>query len=265
MVFIVLGGGCYGTFYTRQLMRAADAGAMPRPEIVVVDHNTQPQVLRELGADARVRLVRQDWEPFFEDYFSTLSAAASDQIVPPPFTPHLAVSWLLKTVRAARPDVHWDVEPFRRLPATPFERQSDNCTLVASHADWICPVHCIEPAICPKTRGPRDWDMADTARAFARELGTVGQPVDQVHLLQCLHLTHGVGTYSAAALLQARAAMQSAAITTGSTLRVLVGTVSHCHGAMHLISGRLGTDTVSRPGTSAIRADATISRGSIYK
>lgn len=251
MRFIILGGGCYGTFYTRQLLRAADAGAIPQPDVVVVDHNVAPAAIADYGADARVRHARAEWEDFFADYLAALPAAADDQIVPPPFTPHLALSWLLRTLETDSPAMTWEIEPFRVLPATPWANQSAEGTLTASHADWICPVHCIEPDICPKTRGPRDWDMADTARTLAQALKDHGQTVDQIHLLQCLHFTHGVGAYPAAALLSARRQLQAASVGRERPIRALVGTVSRCHGAMHLLKGHAGTDTVSPHGTTS--------------
>lgn len=250
MVFVIFGGGCYGTFYTRQLLRAADAGALTDPEIIVIDRNDTPKLATELPYDSRVRLIRNAWEPFLEDYLGSLSDDADDQIVPPPFTPHLAVAWLLGAVRRARPDVTWTVEPFALLPATPFQRQADNGTLTVSHADWICPVHCIEPAVCPETRGPRFWDMSETVKAFARSLNGAGQSIEQVHLLQCLHFTHGVGTYAAAGLPAALRQLQAVTPSIDAPSRALIGTVSRCHGALHLLSGSVGTDTVSRNGTS---------------
>lgn len=242
----MLGGGCYGSFYTRQLIRAADAQAIPQPEIVVVDHNAQPQVTT-FASDPRVRIVRQDWEPFFEDYLAGLDANTDDQIVPPPFTPHLALSWLMSALRREKSDRDWQIEPFTVLPKTPFVHHTEIGTLTASHADWVCPIHCIEPEQCPKTRGPRDWDMANTARTLARSLGQAGQPVAQVHLLQCLHFTHGVGTYPAAALIRAFQEIGAVQLPAHAPIRVLVGTVSRCHGAMHLLKGVAGTDTVSPP------------------
>jgi hypothetical protein len=249
--FVILGGGCYGTFYTRQLIRAADARAIPRPDIVVVDHGAAPAAIRQHGADPRVRHVRSDWQPFFAQHLAALADDTDDQIVPPPLTPHLAMSWLLDAVAAARPEISWQTEPFGVLPATPFARQAGPGTLTASHADWICPVHCIEPAICPKTRGPRDWDMADTAARLTQQLAAQGQPVDQLHLFQCLHFTHGVGTYPAAALLRARRALSGSRPTRTRPVRALIGTVSRCHGALHLLKGTLGTDTVSPRSTSS--------------
>src|SRR5690606_8052534 len=113
-----------------------------------------------------------------------------------------------------------------------------------SHADWICPVNCIEPARCPKTRGPRYWDLATTIEHWTHALATGGQPITQTHLFQCLHFTHGVGTYPAARVAAARPEM--AAISADETpVRFLVGTVSHCHGAIHLLKAEAGTNTVS--------------------
>jgi hypothetical protein len=251
MRFVVLGGGCYGTFYTRQLLRAADAGAIPipPPDIVVVDHNHAPQVEREGLVDARVHVVRSDWDAFFDAHLGTLAPDADDQLVPPPFTPHLALAWLLRALKQDRPELDWRIEPFSILPVTPFARQAENGTLAASHADWICPIHCIEPDVCPKTRGPRSWDMAETAHELAASLTARGQDVHQVHLLQCLHFTHGVGTYPLADLLRARRQAAQLQSRRNGPVRVLVGTVSRCHGAMHLLTGGYGTDTVSPQST----------------
>ena len=241
MRFVVLGGGCYGTFYARQLLRAADAGALRLDEAIVVDREPACRAAREL-TDARVRVDARAWETFLDDYLATLDPHADDAIVPPPFTPHLALAWLLAALRAARPDVHWGSEPFAAMPGTPFERQSPGGPLLLSHADWICPVHCIEPGTCPKTRGPRHWDAADTARDLAHRLARAGQPVEQVQLFCCHHLTHGVGTYPAARLLHARREILAALRDEHpATLRFIVGTVSRCHGALHILTAAHGT------------------------
>ena len=244
MRFVIIGGGCYGTFYTRQLLRAADEGAIEKPEILVVDHGSQPEVVG-LARDERVQVVSADWDDFFDHYFAARAGSDDDQIVPPPFTPHVALRWLLRALPKAGA-MKWSIEPFRSLPQTPFVQQSDNGTLNASHADWLCPVHCIEPDTCPHTRGPRDWDMAETARTFARTLAAAGQPVSQVHVFRCLHLTHGVGCYPAGDLVRAFTEMRTLFPPAGEAVYALVATVSHCHGTLHLLKGEAGTDTVSR-------------------
>ena len=239
--FIVFGGGCYGSFYARQLIRAADAGTAVG-EIIIVDHNESPPA-RQLDSPL-LTFAAQDWDGFCDQYFGTLSPSASDHIVPPPFTPHLALRWLLRTVPRDRPDVSWELEPFMRLPGTPYQRQQPGGPLTLSHADWTCPVHCVEPALCPVTKGPRYWDLADTVTLWADALSDARQSVQQIHLFQCLHFTHGVGTYPAARVVAARRSLAAAQVRPGEPARFLVGTVSRCHGAINLVKAVAGTDTV---------------------
>ena len=247
MRFVIFGGGCYGSFYARQLLRAQAAGAASVSEIVIVDRNREPPAHRALQSPL-LRFVEQDWDGFCDSYFGTLPVAADDQIVPPPFTPHLALAWLLRRLRAELPRLQWSTEPLRTLPGTPFQQQSAEGTATLSHADWLCPVHCIEPSICPKTRALRDWDMAETVAVWRDALMEAGQPIAQVHLFQCLHYTHGVGTYPAAKVIGALREVSSEASSGGGT-RYLIGTISRCHGAVHLLRAQAGTDTVS-PGSA---------------
>lgn len=243
MRFVVLGGGCYGSFYARQLLRADAAGAVTLDAVLVVDRDAQCRAARELH-DPRIHVVARDWAEFLDEFVESLEPDADDTIVPPPFTPHLALAWLLSALRRERPDLRWDLEPFRALPGTPFERQSPGGPLLLSHADWVCPVHCIEPDTCPKTRGPRHWDMARTAEQLAERLTRHGQAVHHVQLFCCHHLTHGVGGYPARRLPEARRALLAAAGTIESeddALRFIVGTVSRCHGALNLLTAELGT------------------------
>ena len=76
MRFIVLGGGCYGTFYSRQLLRARDAGALDVAEIIVLDHNRQCQAARELPPDPVVTFAVSDWEPWLDQYWSALDPSS---------------------------------------------------------------------------------------------------------------------------------------------------------------------------------------------
>jgi hypothetical protein len=241
--FIIFGGGCYGTFYARQLLRARAAGALVVDDIAVIDHSEHPRAAELLDETAPLRIVQADWADFLDTHFAA-GAGDGEHLVPPPFTPHLAVGWLLRSLERMFPDAHFAPQPFAALPGTPFQDQRAHGTLAVSHADWLCPVNCIEPARCPATRGPRDWDMDRTVRFFARDLDNAGQPVARVCLFHCHHLAWGVGTYPAQALVDAREALRQD-IAGSKDLRFLVGTVSRCHGALHLVHARRGMDSVS--------------------
>ena len=245
MRFIILGGGCYGSFYLRQLLRARQAEALPVSEILVVDRNEVPRAAHENAANEIVRFVQSDWGDFFDLHLNALPNDTTDRFVPSPFNPHLGLGWLMRRVEREYPDFTLTLEPFSLLPDTPFRQQREHGTMVASHADWICPVHCIEPEICPHTRGPRFWDMDVTGRTLGSRLESAGQPVRSVHLFHCHHVSYGVGAYPAAELLQARDDILTA-LHTGNHQRFLIGTISRCHGAFHLLAAERGMDTVSR-------------------
>lgn len=232
--YLVLGGGCYGTFYARQLLRARDAGSLGPLRVLVVDRNQQPGARRELPPDPDLHFVASEWDDFLDAHLSRLPPEATDQVVPSPFTPHLALAWLLRRLREERPERAWALEPFRRLPGTPFQLQREGGPLLVSHADWVCPVHCIEPDTCPHTGGPRSWDVDRTARALAGALEAEGQAVGEVRLLHCHHRAWGVGTYPARELLEARDAILDG-LREGKPARILVGTISRCHGALNLL------------------------------
>src|SRR5678810_350649 len=68
---VIVGGGCYGSYYVRQLLRAIEAGAVEARELLVVDKDPQCAVAREHGSTTPlVRLDRRDWRSFFDDYLS---------------------------------------------------------------------------------------------------------------------------------------------------------------------------------------------------
>lgn len=245
MRFFVMGGGCYGSLYAGQLLRARAAGAAPVDEIVVVDRSAHPRALSK--GDPVLRHVRSDWVDFLEERLRGTLPEPGDILVTPPFTPHLALAWLLRALARSTPGVDWATEPFMALPATPYREQRPGGPLLVSHADWICPVNCIEPERCPKTRGPRDWDLDRTARALAESLSQAGQRVNLMQLFHCHHITYGVGGYPLARLVEAERALRKAAREGPNPIRVLVGTVSHCHGALHLLVGSHGTELEASP------------------
>jgi hypothetical protein len=91
-----------------------------------------------------------------------------------------------------------------------------------SYATWICPPTCIEPDLCPHTRGPKDWSLAGDL-----ESSRAGEPLAGRIVFRCLHLVWGVGTVPASAILAARDKVL-ASLPEGER-RYLVATSSHCH------------------------------------
>lgn len=239
---VVVGGGCYGSYYVRQLRRAAVVGRIAWTRLLVVDRDPECTVAREaIGgaavAGAALEVVRAEWNDFFADYLSTAARgpgpASRDAIVPSPLMPHLMFDWILQRARERWPTRSITTGTLTRPPATPWQRAAPNGTHYVSFATWMCPVNCIEPARCPHTRTARDWSLPPALRAFADEETASGAALAGPVLLHCTHRAYGVGMFDTRDVVAADASVRDYGEAGAS--RILVGTVSHCHGALNVV------------------------------
>jgi hypothetical protein len=226
-----VGGGCYGTFYASQLAKAKARGKVDFRTVIVVDRDSDCRARRELGEAPDRRFVTQDWTPFFDVY---LVDAVDDHIVPSPHMPHLMFEWVLARARQRWPGRTVSVEPVPGEIGTPYDRTAQDATRYVSFADWICPTHCIEPALCPAIGAPRTWEMGDAVRGLAERLRREGRPVAGPALFVCKHHVFGVGTFAVEAVLAGDRLVAEAGAS-GATAGVLVATISRCHGAVNLL------------------------------
>lgn len=232
---IIIGGGCYGTFYTRQLEAARAKGKAAYRRLLVVDRNRECQASRELTPDAARELVIEEWGNFLDRY---LAEAARDPvpdsvIVPSPLMPHLMYQWLMRQALRRWPDRTVETRPITEHPQTPYDTTAPDFTRYVSFADWICPTHCVEPALCPVIRGPRTWEMTDAMELLTRKLNRTHRTAGPV-LFQCQHTVFGVGTFRVAEVLDGDQVVQRAGAG-GESSDILVATISSCHGAANLL------------------------------
>jgi len=233
---VVVGGGCYGTFYATQLAKAKARGKIAYRAVIVVDRERNCKAWRELGAAPDRTFVESDWGRFFDDYFPE---SVDDQIVPSPHMPHLMFEWVLRRARARWPQRDVSVAPVPGAFPTPYDRASGGAdeTRYVSFADWICPTHCIEPALCPAIGAPRTWEMSDAVRDLAARLNADGTRVAGPALFVCRHRVFGVGMFGADEVRAGDRLVQDVGAS-GAPAAVLIGTISSCHGALNLL--RLG-------------------------
>lgn len=251
---VVIGGGCYGSWYATQLARAAEAGALHAKRVVVVDRDAECRVavgLRDHAFRALpVELVVASWADFLDGWLGTGEAAlAGHALVPSPLMPHVLLDWLVARAAERWPAHRVRIEPLATTPRMPWERAAPDGRHYVSFAEWMCPINCIEPALCPATGGPRSWSMPPAVRAYVNALPDT-EVVRGPLLFQCEHRTHGVGMIDADCIARADDAVRAwgEAHRAGDAaqagpdgppltepLRVLVGTVSHCHGALGML------------------------------
>jgi hypothetical protein len=237
---VIVGGGCYGTFYAGQLARARERGKVAYRRVVIVDRDPECRFARESGAASDSELVTEDWNRFFDHYLSDAAPGQTpDAIVPSPLMPHLMYQWLVRRASARWPGRLIESRPVPIGPGTPYDVLAPDGTRYVSYADWLCPTHCIEPALCPITRAPRTWEMSE---ALARMVSRLGQarPTAGPVLLICRHRVFGVGMFDVAEVLAGDAQVAEAGAAHES-VDILVGTVSSCHGATSML--RLGPVT----------------------
>jgi hypothetical protein len=240
---IVVGGGCYGTFYAAQLAKAKQRDKVRFRRVVVVDRDPVCRARVELGdAPDRAYVVR-DWHAYFGEVLGATPPAAAgepqDYIVPSPLMPHLMFEWVRARARERWPGRLVDAVSVPDTLHTPYDRSAPapDYTRYVSFADWICPTHCIEPAVCPAIGSARTWEMGDAVRQLGERLRAAGEPVHGPALFVCRHHVFGVGTFAVEQVLAGDALVRAAGAS-GAAAAVLVGTVSGCHGAVNLL--RLG-------------------------
>jgi hypothetical protein len=234
---VIVGGGCYGTFYAGQLIRARERGRASYRRLLVVDRDPQCRFAGEIGDSDTTELRIQEWGQFFDRHLGDLSPSspseAGDTIVPSPLMPHLMYEWLVRQARARWPGRRIETKPVGTGPGTPYDVSAPDGTRYVSFADWTCPTHCIEPAICPIIRAPRTWEMTDALNSLARRLDRAHPTAGPV-LFVCEHRVFGVGMFDVAAVLAGDATVTTAG-SSGTPTDVLVGTISSCHGAVNLL------------------------------
>jgi hypothetical protein len=231
---VIVGGGCYGSFYAGQLLRARQRGAVRWRRLLVVDRDPGCRAAAAVSRAEGVELVVQDWGGFFDEFLvGRPDAGPPDAIVPSPLMPHLMYEWLLRRARLRWPGREVATRPVTEAAGTPYDVLAPDGTRYVSFADWLCPVHCIEPATCPIIRAPRTWEMGDAMAALALRLGATHPTAGPV-LFTCRHRVYGVGMFDASTVLEGDALVARAGAA-GTPVDVLVGTVSSCHGAASLL------------------------------
>ena len=236
---VVVGGGCYGSYYVRQLGRAAAAGAAEWGELIVVDRDPECRVAQLPDADLPpgLRVEVASWDEYFVRFLADASVDAADSvrdaIVPSPLMPHLMANWLLDRARKRWPARRVDVTPLGSAPAVPWQMRGGDGTHYVSFAEWICPINCIEPARCPATKGERTWSLPTALQQYVAAEGAAGRPIEGPYVFHCSHRTFGVGMIDVSSVLDADLAISARGEHGAAAF--LVGTVSHCHGALQCI------------------------------
>ncbi|HEY4321783.1 MAG TPA: hypothetical protein VGM77_11480 [Gemmatimonadales bacterium] len=231
----VMGGGCYGSFYLKQLVIARAKGALTFRRVLIVDHDAACQAAAAV-VEPGCEVVVADWNDFLDGYLDPAARgdhAANDMVVPTPLMPHLMADWLVRRARQEWPDRVVELVAAETPMGTPYDRLHTDKVRYVSFADWICPTHCIEPRLCPAIGAPRTWEMRDTVIAWSAAHAKT-RPIAPPAFFQCAHVAYGVGMYPAGTAADALAALRPMASSANGADQV-IGSISACHGAVAVL------------------------------
>lgn len=236
---VIIGGGCYGSFYAAQLESACRKQRLTLGRVLVVDRDPACRAARELPPYPGREIVVAEWDTYLRQFLGAsppLPGEPDDAIVPSPLMPHLMATWLLKVARARWPGRNAALATPDTPLGTPYDAVGPDGTRYVSFADWICPTHCVEPLTCPMIRAPRTWEMGEALADYVERLGQQ-RPTAGPALFTTRHHAFGVGMFGAAEIRASRGVVEAAG-DAGGAVDVIVGTVSACHGAVSVL--RLG-------------------------
>ena len=214
---MVIGGPEIHAGYVRRLFKAEAAGKITFGRIVVIDRDPACAVAAMVGE--RVGLVVASWNDWL---FANLQhGRAGDHLVPYHWEPHVLLDWLMADLSRHGLSLT-RVSDLSEPPARPpVLRETGASDLAMSYAEWLCPPACIEPALCPHTRGPKSWSLATQLAKAPRS-----------YVFPCLHLAYGVGTIPVSAIFGVRDRLVEA-LSRGelsAATPVWISSASHCHG-----------------------------------
>jgi|CXWL01.1.fsa_nt_gi hypothetical protein len=231
----IIGGGCYGSFYAGQLAKAHAKGTVTWRRLLLVDRDAGCAVVSSLATLPDAELVVAEWGEFLDRWLDEGSRRDDDQIVPSPLMPHLLAQWLTRRAADAWPQHRVAMVKAEAVVGTPFDwLHPEDGVRYVSFADWLCPTHCIEPAICPVIAAPRTWEMGDAVAAWT-DARRVERPTAGPALFTCRHMVHGVGMYRARLAFDGLAALAAQMAVTPGGADLVVGSVSACHGAVGVL------------------------------
>lgn len=234
-LFIVFGGGCFGTHHVRSIEKGKQRGRIsPDARIIVIDRNDRPPAmdLQDVRDNPCVTFAKSDWLEYMKAHWDVLPASA--EVVPAPIAPHLAFEWLVWSLRQRLGEDAITVEPMsHEFGGLPYEYLDPSGCRYISAANWICPLNCRAPHICPMIRDVRTWELKDTVRAYALAhpdtfaAASVFEPLFRVPGIDRLYIRE----YRE----ERDRLLQLAADPAARGKGVVVGTVSPCHGAVSML------------------------------
>lgn len=208
----VIGAGRFGQRAAEKLKKR-----YPAADIIPVDSNEK--VCRRMRVDFPATVCSGG----IAYLAGQLDAAGGPDWIIPSMPVHVAFGWIKKRL-APHHDLSMLPVSDDLLALLPNAARGKQGAIYTSHAEFICPENCPEPATtCIHTGMPRPADLFQVLEAIAYRNY---RPV----VIRSRQLLPGVGGYRPAALFGALATVEN------SARPVMLSTACRCHGVMHVFA-----------------------------
>ncbi|MBI4412500.1 MAG: hypothetical protein HY541_08455 [Deltaproteobacteria bacterium] len=200
----VLGGGPLGCHYIGEIIRAKKEGLIDYPELFFIDPHSDVLAVTKFKNEALH--IENTYTGFLEELIVKRSATGEEAglLIPDHSAPHVLFRVFLDLIQN---DKRFGERTTRIVsfpakgddfPKTPFLKTLDSGICAVSYAQWVCPLECQEPNICPAINQERSWNFNETFSHYTRDhIESVtnhlaGGPAASTHLFSCIQLVHGV-------------------------------------------------------------------------
>ena len=182
-----------------------------------------------------------DWTQFLINYIKNSPPKTSDMIVPSHAAPHLLGQTFLELIksphspllqRGVRGDfqsVKVEMAEISHPVGTPFEQKLVRGVVAVSMATWKCPANCVEPCTCPHLHKPREWNLEELLKKWARKYD-----VDAFHVFPAHHFAYAVSAIPVQKIIDAWMSLKPLLKRQGTYL-IGIATTSACHGIVSLM------------------------------
>lgn len=231
----LLGGHQLAADYITKLFKAREEGLLSFSRIFSVDPALQTIVDKKFKSS--VTSIKLEYHEFMAQVIGgdfSLSLT-HDLLIPDHTAPHVLFQVFCSLVKTDSQLKNASVEvlPFNTDLGLPFQKTFDSGISALSFAQWVCPLECTEPGICPKIEYTRTWDFNETFQFVKRTEET--NPDFLLNAFSCSQLVYGIASLSFADILREwQRVITLYQKPSPNPLLFLVATFSRCHGIVGL-------------------------------
>lgn len=207
--------------YIERLLKAKSEGLVTFEKLYFTDPNPNNPCVKKWGHEA-LFLQGEYHEVIQKILNGDILIEPSDTLVIPDHTaPHVFLKLFLSLIEEKK-NFDCQITPFGEFFNLPLFKKLDSGVVAMSFANWVCPLECEEPDICPMIENKRAWNFDIFLKEHLKDSENKTN-----HFFFCEQYALGVGGTPMATLLSEWKKLEEK-LSDGFSF--VVATYSKCHG-----------------------------------